>query len=98
MKNVNVFIFNTLILILIGAVIIFSSYKRFKAGKIKKKSFKIQAIETLILIVAMVTVDLASFKIPILQSDLNLTIAELAVIIVYLFIDQRITKRDSLLG
>ena len=98
MKNINAFVFNTLILILIGVVIIFSSYKRFKVGKIKKRSFKIQAVETVILIFAMVLVDLASFKIPILQSDLNLTIAELGVIIAYLFIDQRITKRDSLLG
>jgi len=98
MKNVNAFVFNTLILILIGVVIIFSSYKRYKIGKIKKRSFKIQTIETIILMFAMIIIDLASFKIPLLQSDLNLTIAELTVIIIYLFVDQRITKRDSLLG
>jgi uncharacterized membrane protein len=98
MKNLNVFIFNSLILILIGVVIIFSSYKRFKIGKIKKASFKIQTIETIILMIAMIVVDLASFKISFLQSDLNLTIAELVVIIIYLIVDQRLTKRDSLLG
>jgi uncharacterized membrane protein len=98
MKNLNIFIFNSLILILIGVVIIFSSYKRFKIGKIKKTSFKTQVIETIIVMAAMILVDLASFKISFLQSDLNLTIAELAVIIVYLIIDQRLTKRDSLLG
>jgi len=98
MKNVNAFVFNTLILILIGVVIIFSSYKRYKIGKIKKRSFKIQTIETIILMFAMIIIDLVSFKIPLLQSDLNLTIAELTVIIIYLFVDQRITKRDSLLG
>ncbi len=83
---------------IVGAVIISSSYSRLKAGKIKKRSFKIQTIETVFLIVAIGLVDLLSFVIPFLQNNFILTMAEMAVIIAYLYIDKKLTGKDSFIG
>ncbi len=98
MENIQRFTVSMAIMVIVGAVIVLSSFNRLKAGKITKKSFKIQIIETTLLIMAIGLVDLLSFFVPFLQNNFTLTMAEMAVIIAYLYIDKKLTGKDSFLG
>ncbi len=86
------------IMAVVGVVIISSSFNRVRAGKIAKRSFKIQVVETVLLIIGIGIVDLLSLVIPFLQNNFTLTMAEMAVIIAYLYIDKKLTGKDSFLG
>ncbi len=86
------------IMVIVGVVIVSSSFNRLKAGKIAKKNFKIQVVETVLLIVAIGLVDLLSFFVSFLQNNFTLTMAEMAVIIAYLYIDKKLTGKDSFIG
>lgn len=98
METVQRFTVSMLIMVIVGIVIISSSFNRLKAGKITRKSFKIQVIETVLLIIGIGAVDLLSFVISFLQNNFTLTMAEMGVIIAYLYIDKKLTGKDSFLG
>lgn len=82
----------------LGAILIMVINRRFKIRRIGRRTFHIQNLEVLTLIILLIVTELASIKFSFLRNKFLLTIAEVAFVFIFLLLDRKLNGSESIIG
>jgi hypothetical protein len=82
----------------LGAILIMVVNRRFKNSRISKRTFHIQNLETLFLILIIAVIELFTIKYAFLRKRFLLTVIEIILVFVFLVVDRRFNGKESFTG
>jgi hypothetical protein len=82
----------------LGAILIMVVNRRFKNSRISKRTFHIQNLEILFLILIIAVIELFTIKYVFLRNRFLLTVIEIILVFVFLVVDRRFNRKESFTG
>jgi cell division protein FtsW (lipid II flippase) len=82
----------------LGAILIMVVNRRFKNSRISKRTFHIQNLEILFLILIIAVIELFTIKYVFLRNRFLLTVIEIILVFVFLVVDRRFNGKESFTG
>lgn len=82
----------------LGAILIMVVNRRLRSGRISKRTFHIQNLETLFLILIIAVIELFTIKYVFLRNRFLLTVIEIILVFVFLVVDRRFNGKESFTG
>lgn len=82
----------------LGAILIMFVNRRYRSGKISRKTFHIQNLEVLILFLSIAALELLSVKLLILRNRFLLILLEVILVFVFLLFDRKLNGKESFTG
>lgn len=82
----------------LGAILIMIVNRRLRSGRISKRTFHIQNLETLFLILIIAVIELFTIKYAFLRKRFLLTVIEIILVFVFLVVDRRFNGKESFTG
>jgi cell division protein FtsW (lipid II flippase) len=82
----------------LGAILIMVVNRRFKNSRISKRTFHIQNLEILFLILIIAVIELFTIKYVFLRNRFLLTVIEIILVFIFLVVDRRFNGRESFTG
>lgn len=84
--------------LILGAILIMVVNYRYKHNSISRRTFHIQNLEVLILVLLLVAIEFASIKFTFLRNKFLLITVELFVIFLFLLFDKKLNGKESFIG
>lgn len=84
--------------LILGAILIMVVNFRYKHNSISRKTFHIQNLEVLILVLLLVAIEFASIKFAFLRNKFLLIAVELFIVFLFLLIDKKLNGSESFMG
>ncbi len=82
----------------LGAIVIMIVNRRYRSGRISRRTFHIQNIGILFLILVFILIELLSIKYAFLRNRILLIVIEFVFIFIFLVIDRRLNGKESFTG
>jgi cell division protein FtsW (lipid II flippase) len=82
----------------LGAILIMIVNRRLRSGRISKRTFHIQNLETLFLILIIAVIELFTIKYAFLRKRFLLTVIEIILVFVFLVVDRKFNGKESFTG
>lgn len=82
----------------LGAILIMVVNRRLRSGRISKRTFHIQNLEILFLILIIAVIELFTIKYAFLRNRFLLTVIEIILVFVFLVVDRRFNGKESFTG
>ncbi|MCX6088363.1 MAG: hypothetical protein NTV78_04220 [Caldiserica bacterium] len=82
----------------LGAILIMVVNRRLRSGRISKRTFHIQNLETLFLILIIAVIELFTIKYAFLRNRVLLIVIEIILVFVFLVVDRRFNGKESFTG
>jgi len=82
----------------LGAILIMVINRRLRSGRISKRTFHIQNLETLFLILIIAVIELFTIKYAFLRNRVLLIVIEIILVFVFLVVDRRFNGKESFTG
>ncbi len=82
----------------LGAILIMVVNRRLRSGRISKRTFHIQNLETLFLILIIAVIELFTIKYAFLRNRFLLIVIEIILVFVFLVVDRRFNGKESFTG
>jgi cell division protein FtsW (lipid II flippase) len=82
----------------LGAILIMIVNRRFKKGRISKKTFHIQNLGILLLVLVVVVIELLTIKYAFLRNRFLLILVEVIFVFIFMVIDRRLNGKESFTG
>ena len=82
----------------LGAILIMVVNRRLRSGRISKRTFHIQNLETLFLILIIAVIELLTIKYAFLRNRFLLIVIEIILVFVFLVVDRRFNGKESFTG
>jgi len=82
----------------LGAILIMVVNRRLRSGRISKRTFHIQNLETLFLILIIAVIELFTIKYAFLRNRVLLIVIEIILVFIFLIVDRRFNGKESFTG
>jgi cell division protein FtsW (lipid II flippase) len=82
----------------LGAILIMVVNRRLRSGRISKRTFHIQNLETLFLILIIAVIELFTIKYAFLRNRFLLIVIEIILVFIFLVVDRRFNGKESFTG
>ena len=82
----------------LGAILIMVVNRRLRSGRISKRTFHIQNLETLFLILIIAVIELFTIKYAFLRNRVLLIVIEIILVFIFLVVDRRFNGKESFTG
>jgi len=82
----------------LGAILIMVVNRRLRSGRISKRTFHIQNLEILFLILIIAVIELFTIKYAFLRNRFLLIVIEIILVFVFLVVDRRFNGKESFTG
>ncbi len=82
----------------LGAILIMVVNRRFRNGRISKKTFHIQNLEILLLVLVVIFIELLTIKYMFLRNRFLLIVVQVIFVFIFLVIDRRLNGKESFTG
>lgn len=82
----------------LGAILIMVVNRRLRSSRISKRTFHIQNLETLFLILIIAVIELFTIKYAFLRNRVLLIVIEIILVFIFLVVDRRFNGKESFTG